>query len=115
MSRIDDPEVIQHRGRAAEVELSESVEQAAANDIYIYLSTEEIEGCCFLRSVLPVGVTEFTTSLPRHDRRAFLRAASPVVDHMLVDSVPYFDGQSKESAWLGNYALSPRERLSSRC
>jgi hypothetical protein len=98
VSRIDDPEVIQHRRRTAEVKFPEFIEQAAANDVNIDLSTEEIECCCFLRSILPVWITEFTAFLPWHDRRAFLRTATPVADHMLIDLISRLDGQLKETA-----------------
>jgi hypothetical protein len=108
---INDEEVIQHDCRAAEVEFSESVEQTASDDVYVYLSTKLIEGRCFFRSVSPVWVLKFGAFFPRLDWRCVSRAAGEVVDDMFVDFVPYLDWDSEKAAGLWNYGIGPGKGL----
>jgi hypothetical protein len=107
VSRINDPKIIQHRRRAGEGECSELVKQTTTNDIYISLSTEEIESLRLFRSVSPVAIIEFTASFPWRNGCAFMRADRPIVDHMLIDSVANLNGESEESGLLWCYSVRP--------
>lgn len=89
VSWVDNPEIVQHCGRAGEVEFAELIEQATANDIDIDLSTENVESGCFLGSVFPVRIMEFAAFLPGQDGSSTFRTNSPIVDDMFIDLIPY--------------------------
>jgi len=92
VARIDNPEIVQHCGRATEAEVSESIEQTTANHVYVDLTTKKIEGSSFFRGISPPLVIEFAASLPGRDGGSFLTPDSPIVNRVLVDSVAYFYG-----------------------